>query len=578
MGTGGRVVVRLATVVATLAAVLVPAWIAPAQTISTPVTMAQTVRLDAHLTARRPAGALRLAFPATHIAFSWAGPEDVTITYRTDPDGVWHEAPIAHDAETATHHYTGVLAVPRAEQLEWNVESPHLTAIEDLTLDYLNTLDGPRVTRDLPATADAEARTPKIVTRAQWGADESLKRTTGGCRRRFYPLQQLFVHHTAGANFDTRPKATMRAIYWYHVVRQGWCDIGYNFVVSHDGRVFEGRWARDYNPWEVHDSESRDGRVVSGAHVDGYNSGTVGISVMGNFETAKPSPATRRALAEFLAWEVDRHDLRARGTHTYRNPETGATRTLPWIAGHRDADATSCPGNYLYSKLPALRRDTALVMGEGKTSTSVRVTASSRRISYGDGVTITGTLTDANGVVLPARVIRTYVKEGLKQWIEGPSATTAPNGTFAFALQPKANLKLVAIYDGDSETWGSESGVRVRVAPDVTLQAEGAFPDTTGAYHYPAGTDRVTLFGQVTPAHTGRNVQIRIRKVQSDGTVKRIDEGSAQLDRNGGFVFDWDVVDPGVGGTYHAHALFPKDDDHARGVSPVITFVIDPQP
>src|SRR3712207_8804536 len=47
----------------------------------------------------------------------------------------------------------------------------------------------------------------------------SLKRTSGGCVRRFFPVQQLFVHHTAGANFDRNPKATMRAIYWYHVVR-----------------------------------------------------------------------------------------------------------------------------------------------------------------------------------------------------------------------------------------------------------------------------------------------------------------------------------------------------------------------
>ncbi len=575
MGLGGRITVRVVTVVATLASVLVPAWIAPAQTISTPMTMARTVRID-DIVGRRAPGSLRLDFPATHIAFSWTGPEDVTIRYRTGPNARWQKAPIAHDADTATRHYTGVLSVPRIEQLDWTVESP-TGIVENVVLDYLNTLDGPRVTREIPSTAEAGTRSPDIITRAEWGADESLKRTAGGCRRQFYPLRQLFVHHTAGANFDDRPKATMRAIYWYHTVRHGWCDIGYNFVVSYDGRIFEGRWARNYRPWEIHDGESISGRPVAGAHVDGYNSGSVGVSVMGNFETAKPSPATRRALAELLAWEIDRHDLEALGTHTYRNPETGQRRTLPWIAGHRDADMTSCPGDHLYSRLGAVRRDAAAVMGEGKTSTSVAITASSKRVDHGDSVTVAGTLTDANGTPLPGRPIRTYVKEGTVEWSAGPKATTGPDGTFAFAMQPKANTKIAAIYDGDLTTWGSESAVRIAVAPVVTLQAEDSTTDGSGVYHYPPGTERIPFSGTVTPPHRGHRVVVRIRKLQPDGTVRWIDEVSARLDRDG-FEVEWNVVDPGVGGTYHADALFPKDDDHAWGVSPAITFVVDPQP
>lgn len=577
MGLGGRVLVRVAIVVATMASILVPAWIAPARTLSTPQTLVRSVRLD-DILARRSTGALRLAFPATHIAFSWGGPEDVTITYRTDPDMAWTVAPLAHDADTETHHYTGVLAVRRPTQLEWNVVTETGIPIEDLTLDYLNTLDGARVVSEVPAEAGAEARTPNIVTRAEWGADESLKRTTGGCTRQFHPLQQLFVHHTAGANFDDRPKATMRAIYWYHVVRQGWCDIGYNFVVSYDGRIFEGRWARDYSPWEVHDSENKKGRPVVGAHVDGYNSGTVGISVMGNFQTAKPSPATRQALAELLAWEVDRHDLSAVGRHDYRNPESGQVTRLPWIAGHRDADMTSCPGDNLYSKLRAVRRDAASVIGAGKDSTQVVLAASAERINRGESVTVAGTLTDADGVPMSSRTIRSYVKEGTRDWIEGPTTTTEADGTFAFTMQPKANLKLAAIYDGDGLTWGSESEVKVLVAPIVTLQAEGGTPDAVGTYHYPPGTSEIRFSGTATPRHSGRSVRVRFTKLQSDGTFVEVDKGSAVLDRRGRFVFDWVVVDPGAGGTYRARALLPKDHDHAWGVSPVITLFVDPQP
>lgn len=577
MGLGGRISFRVVIVVSVIASVLVPAWIAPARTISTPETMARTVSLDPGL-ARRSVGEVALAFPATHIAFSWTGSEDVTIVYRTAPDAQWTEAPIAHDADTRTKHYTGVHAVDRIEGLEWDVRKEPGARISGLTLDYLNTLDGPRVERSVPAVANAEARTPDIVTRAEWGADESLKDTSGGCRRVFYPLRQLFVHHTAGSNFDDQPKATMRAIYWYHVARQGWCDIGYNFVVSHDGQIFEGRWARNYSPWEVHDSESKAGRPVAGAHVSGYNSGSVGISVMGNFQTARPSPATRRALAEILAWEVDRHDLEALGSHQYRNPETGNSENLPWIAGHRDAGSTSCPGDHLYRALRSVRRDAAAVMGAGKESTSVTLTASSTRVTSGETVSVAGTLTDSNGVPLASRSIRTYVKEGDTDWLEGPTTTTAPDGSFAISMAPKANLKVAVIYDGDAQTWGSESSVRILVAPAVTLQPEGGVLDVGGTYHYPSGTTQIRFTGSVAPRHPGRVAEIKLAKMGSTGEFARVDEDSVVLGDRGRFGFDWTVVDPGVGGTYQARAILPKHNDHTWGASPVVTFVIDPQP
>lgn len=577
MGGSGVLFLRFLVVLATVASVLVPAWVAPARTISVPTTLTRTVELD-RVVARRSSGSVPLAFRPTHLAFSWSGPEDLEISYRTEPTGEWAEAPIAHDADAPNRHYTSVLAVDRPDTLEWRVLPGDGVTVTDVVLDYLNTLDGPRAEREIPAAAAAEARTPKIVTRAEWGADESLKRTSGGCRREFHPARQLFVHHTAGSNFDERPKATMRAIYWYHVARQGWCDIGYNFVVSYDGRIFEGRWARDYDSWEVHDGENRSGEVVTGAHVNGFNSGSVGVSVMGNFQTASPSPATRRALAELLAWEVDRQDLKPRGVHDYSNPETGQTTTLPWIAGHRDADKTACPGDRLYRRLNAVRRDVAAVIGDGKVSTSVTATASAERIAYGGEVTIAGYLTDADGVALASRTIRTYLRRGTNDWVEGPTTVTGPDGAFTFTRQPRSNLTLAAIYDGDSTTWGSDSKVTVKVEPILTFEAREGAMDGAGVSHYGPGTKRVRLTGTVMPRHAGSTVNVVVKKLQTGGTYERVDEGSAELEGDGAFLFDWKVVDPGAGGSYQAHVLFPKDDDHARGVGPTVSFVIDPEP
>ena len=60
-----------------------------------------------------------------------------------------------------------------------------------------------------------------------------------------------------------------------------------------------------------------------------------------------------------LAAATDRDPL---GTTNYVNPISGATKTVPTIAGHRDWAATECPGNTFYPTLPQLRADVAAAM------------------------------------------------------------------------------------------------------------------------------------------------------------------------------------------------------------------------
>jgi hypothetical protein len=568
-----------------IASVLVPSLSAPARTIKVPVTLARTVREKTEVgrTVRDS-----FDFAPTHIGFSWRGDHGTGVLYRTisasGERSRWTRAHEAHDAEGISEgdgardsHFSSVLSVDRPAAIEWRPVVARGETMGTVTLDYLNTLDGPDRLVEIPATAEARSSAPKVVTRAQWGADESLKRTSGSCRRRFYPLQQLFVHHTAGSNFDRHPKSTMRAIYWFHVVRQGWCDIGYNFVISPDGSIFEGRWARPYKPWELHDSESSAGNAVAGAHVAKFNSGSVGVSLMGNYTKIRPSPAMYRTLVEFLAWEADRHDLRPRGTHRYRNPETRLTRRLPVIAGHRDAGQTACPGNRVYRSLSAIRRDTATVIGAGKVDSKTALSANRSRLSYGERATFTGILANERGAPLAGRRIRTFKRVAGRGWSAGPEGLTGADGTFTFTMSPKRTVRVVAIYDGDARTWGSESpAVRVRVAPIVTLELTGGALDSTGVYHYPAGTTTIPMNGTVTPAHPRRTVTISLSKLSSDGTFARISSRSVRLRRDSSYRTSYPVPDPGAGGSYRATARFPADRDHAGASSEPVTFFIDP--
>ena len=93
-----------------------------------------------------------------------------------------------------------------------------------------------RALRALQAAPDQ----PEIVSRAGWGADETLRR---GDTRYADATRMVFVHHTDTPNgyAPADVPAIIRAIHTYHVRSNGWKDIGYNFLVDAYGRVFEGR-------------------------------------------------------------------------------------------------------------------------------------------------------------------------------------------------------------------------------------------------------------------------------------------------------------------------------------------------
>ena len=213
----------------------------------------------------------------------------------------------------------------------------------------INTTDGPR-TR---TSRSAEAATT-VVSRAQWGADESLMTWQPEYHG---PAQKLTVHHTATTNNDPDPAATVRAVYRYHAVDRGFGDIGYHLLVDEGGRVYEGRYSGvDGDP--AHES-TLGTRVVTGAHVGGYNSANLGVAALGTLTERGPTAPAQSALEDVLSDWSRRHGIAPTGSGTYTNPVSGATWTGPNIPGHRDFAATECPGGALYALLPTIRSNVA---------------------------------------------------------------------------------------------------------------------------------------------------------------------------------------------------------------------------
>ncbi len=196
------------------------------------------------------------------------------------------------------------------------------------------------------------AGSPQIVPRQEWGANETIKRAPPRYAKGVY---FAIVHHTAGTNAygPGASAAIVRGIELYHVRGNHWNDIGYNFLVDRYGQIFEGR-------------AGGIDRNVIGAQAQGFNTGSVGVAVIGNYQSATVSPATEHALAALLAWRLDVAHVDPLATVTWRsggNPKypRGTPVQLRAISGHRDTGFTSCPGTRLYAKLPDLAHQVASI-------------------------------------------------------------------------------------------------------------------------------------------------------------------------------------------------------------------------
>jgi hypothetical protein len=254
-------------------------------------------------------------------------------------------------------------AAPEAEDLPdsargpWHLGNPYWVGASD-RIAYR--LDG-RVTRlrayfvqspeeRIPLRRAAMAGSPPLISRPAWGANEAIRRAAPSYAR---SVQFAVVHHTAGSNSYTAAQsaAIVRGIELYHVQGNGWNDIGYNFLVDKYGQVFEGRYGGvDKN--------------VIGAHAEGFNTGSVGVALIGSYQTTAPTAAEKTALVNLLAWRLDVAHVDPLSTLTY---ESGGNARFPVgtpvflraVSGHRDTGFTTCPGAVLYAQLGALANQAA---------------------------------------------------------------------------------------------------------------------------------------------------------------------------------------------------------------------------
>ncbi|TIC87429.1 hypothetical protein E8D34_09875 [Nocardioides sp. GY 10113] len=310
------------------------------------------------------------------VGLTWgSGRARIRVRTRTAGGGwtPWRALPVLADGPDrstaegrATPHATEPLWVGASEavqvEIDGDLQRPVLALVDpgvraedaeadgpDRVDDEADSVDRSSVRRASAPRRPRRVPRPEVRRRKAWGPNRRLLGEGPGEVR---TVRQVHVHHTVSAN-DYRRRdvpGLIRSMYRYHTKTLGWSDIGYNFLVDRFGRIWVGRKGSL--------------GMAQGAHTLGFNDTSVGVSVIGDFETARPRTEVLGAIARIAAWKLDRFDrdptanirVLSTGSDKY---DAGRRVRLPVIDGHRDTNDTACPGRHLYKKLPAIRRRTA---------------------------------------------------------------------------------------------------------------------------------------------------------------------------------------------------------------------------
>ena len=158
---------------------------------------------------------------------------------------------------------------------------------------------------------------PVILPRSAWGARDVNHQASAEpgfyspdnlLGWRAYPgdlasvYSTVAIHHSFPIRRDT---GTMREIQDLHQDTQHWADIGYHYGIGGNGTIYEGR--------DIH---------VRGASVAGFNTGTIGVVLIGDFEQEMPAESQLASLVTLVVWLTQAYTLTHLAGHYEFNPET----------------------------------------------------------------------------------------------------------------------------------------------------------------------------------------------------------------------------------------------------------------
>ena len=345
----------------------------------------------------------------------------------------------------------------------------------------------------------------------------------------------------------------MLAVCRFHRDTRGWNDIGYNFLVDKYGQVFEGR-------------AGGIDRAVVGAQAQGYNAQSTGVSVLGTYGATSLPEAGLSALSQLIAWKLSLHGvpttgqvtLTSQGGSDNRYP-SGTPVTLERIAGHRDGDATDCPGNALYAQLPDIRARASGSAGAATpppvaTRAQITLATPSARLAFPAPVQVTGRLALSDGTAIGNARVEIQVRSLSGRFVSIATAQTDAAGNWNASVNSSRTVAVRAYWPGDGTRRAVASPrATVIVQPTLTIKASDS--------RLRAG-QRVKLSGAIAPRKNAVGLLVQRR---SGGGWRSVPPGAAAA--HGG---NWAIKLRPAAGLYRAQALFAGDKRNPKASSPKV--------
>lgn len=275
--------------------------------------------------AESPARAARAAFRRVGIQGIGPAPHGVEIAFSDDGQtwSRWRAFNLRHLEVESDVGFVGEVEVPDgAMATHYRLRGTRAERPSAIALGFFPTTIGASLERGEDPVATERIGTSvhalsigsvQVQPRSTWGARAPR------CSGSSHSPKKITIHHTATPNGGS-PEAQLRQMQSHHQDVRGWCDIGYHFLISRDGRIWEGRDA---------------GRTAS--HVQNNNTNNLGISFIGNYMTESPTEAQIDAASRLIAGLEARYGI------------SGAD-----VFGHRDFKGTDCPGTKLYQNISTI--------------------------------------------------------------------------------------------------------------------------------------------------------------------------------------------------------------------------------
>lgn len=270
-------------------------------------------------------------------------------------------------------------------------------ALRSLTLAFSDTSQGPtdgQIAGQMAGVAATETTVcpvskPSVISRTQWGCPDGQNSP----RRppQYAPVTHIILHQSETPN-DGQWVKWVRSIWNYHARILWWGDVGYNYLIDPDGKIYEGRAGGD-DVIGIHDTHNRGSMAI------GF------IGCYGNCDDRRLSVAPFHELmfnsaVELIAWKTGQKNLDPSGSGTY-----DGLPNIPTIAGGRDVVDTTSPGDNIYNRLAELRQKVADRKNCPKACQFTGIIFGKESYQTGETIQFTARLADYQGTPLPGATV-----------------------------------------------------------------------------------------------------------------------------------------------------------------------------